>query len=136
MKLKILSLSAVGLTCVTLMLVSCASLTIGAGSGRKRGHGPPPHAPAHGYHHKQNGVELVYDSGRGVYVVVGLAHHFYSKGHYYRLSGAQWQVSVHIEGSWEVVSKESLPPGLRGKKKGKGKSKEHPGRGRGLEKNK
>ena len=136
MKLKILSLSAVGLTCVTLMLVSCASLTIGAGSGRKRGHGPPPHAPAHGYRHKQNGVELVYDSGRGVYVVVGLAHHFYSKGRYYRLSGAQWEVSVHTEGSWEVVSEESLPPGLRGKKKGKGKSKEPPGRGLGLKKNK
>ena len=132
MKLKFSFLLAAALTCSTLVLISCRSLAIGGPSGRKRGHGPPPHAPAHGYRHKQHGVELVYDSGRGVYVVVELPNHFYFKGHYYRHRETQWEVGVHIDGPWELVSEKSLPPGLRGKEKGKGKSKEHPGRGRGL----
>ena len=138
MRFKFLSLSAVVLACATFMLVSCESLTIGTGSGRGHKHGPPPHAPAHGYRHKHQGVELVYDSGRGVYVVIGLAHHYYFKGHYYRLRETQWEVGVHVEGPWEFVSDEALPWGLRaeGKGKGKGKSKEHPGRGLGLEKKK
>ena len=68
MRFKSISLSVVVLVCAALMLVSCRSVSIGAGSGRRRvyRHGPPPHAPAHGYRHKQHGVELVYDSGRGV----------------------------------------------------------------------
>lgn len=131
MKFKNLSLLALALVCATLILASCASLTIGGRSRSKHGYGPPPHAPAHGYRCKHNGVELIYDSGRGVYIVVGLADHYYYKGHYYRFSSDQWQVGVHIEGQWEPVSEESLPPGLRAKGKGKGKSKERPGRGRG-----
>jgi hypothetical protein len=41
---------------------------------------------------------------------------------------------VHVDGPWEVVVEESLPKGLRSKKKGKGKGKpkENPGKGRGL----
>ena len=136
MRFKFLSLSAVVLACATLMLVSCESLTIGLGSGRKHKHGPPPHAPAHGYRHKHQGVELVYDSGRGVYVVIGLPHHYYFKGHYYRLRETNWEVGVHVEGPWDFVSDELLPKGLRAKEKGKGKSKERPGRGLGKEKNK
>ena len=138
MKFKFLSLSAVVLACATFMLVSCESLTIGLGSGRRHKHGPPPHAPAHGYRHKQHGVELVYDSGRGVYVVIGLPHHYYFKGHYYRLRETNWEVGVHMDGPWEFVSDEALPRGLRVKEKGKGKgkSKERPGRGLGLEKKK
>jgi len=76
-------------------------------------------------------VELVYDSGRGVYVVVELPNHFYFKGHYYRQRETQWEIGVHVDGPWEVVVEESLPKGLRGKK-GKGKPKEHPGKGLGL----
>jgi hypothetical protein len=129
-------LSLVVLVCVTLTLVSCKSLSIGVGSGRKQKHGPPPHAPAHGYRHKQHGVELVYDSGRGVYVVIDFPHHYYFKGHYYRLRETQWEVGIHIDGPWEFISEDLLPPGLRAKEKGKGKPKEHPGRGLGLEKKK
>ncbi len=136
MKFKFLSLSAVVLACMTFMLVSCESLTIGLGSGRRHKHGPPPHAPAHGYRHKHQGVELVYDSGRGVYVVIGLPHHYYFKGHYYRLRETNWEVGVHMDGPWEFVSDEALPRGLRAKEKSKGKSKERPVRGLGLEKKK
>ena len=138
--MKVKFLSAVVLACATLMLVSCESLTIGPGSGRRAKHGPPPHAPAHGYRHKHQGVELVYYSGRGVQVVVHFPHHYYFKGLYYRLRETDWQVGVRMDGPWEFVSDEALPPGLRAKEKSKGKakgkSKEHPGRGLGLEKNK
>jgi len=136
MKPKISILLAVALGCMALMLVSCESLTVGWKSGGKPGLGPPPHAPAHGYRHKYQGVELVYDSGRGVYVVVEFPDHYYYKDHYYRLENAQWQVGVHINGPWEPVSEEFLPPGLRAKEKEKGKSKEHPGRGLGTGKKK
>ncbi len=142
MRLKSISLSVVVLVCATLMLVSCHRISIGAGSGHRRvyRHGPPPHAPAHGYRHKQHGVELVYDSGRGVYVVVDLPNHYYFNGRYYRRGEVQWEAGVNIDGPWEFVSEDALPKGLRAKAKGKGKAKgklkEHPGRGLGLEKNK
>ena len=134
MRFKFLSLSAVILACMTFMLVSCESFSLGLGSGRRHKPGPPPHAPAHGYRHKHQGAELVYDSGRGVYIVVGLPRNYYFKGHYYRLRETNWEVGVHMDGPWEFVSDEALPRGLRAKGKGKGKSKEHPGRGLGLQK--
>ncbi len=141
MRFKSISISVVVLVCATLMLVSCRSISIGAGSGSRRvyRHGPPPHAPAHGYRHKYEGVELVYDSGRGVYVVIDLPNHYYFKGRYYRRGEVQWEAGVHIDGPWEFVSEDAMPKGLRAKEKvkgkAKGKSKEHPGRGLGLEKN-
>ena len=129
-------LSVVVSVCMLLMLVSCESFSIGAGSGRrhKPKHGPPPHAPAHGYRHKQQGVELVYDSGRGVYVVVDFPLHFYFEGRYYRFHEPHWEVGVQVDGPWKLVSDDALPRGLRAK--GKGKSKERPGRGLGLGKKK
>lgn len=131
MRSKLVSLFVVGTACAMLMLVSCESGTV---RRNKRGHGPPPHAPAHGYRHKYHGVELVFDSGCGVYVVVGLPSHYYYSGYFYRFHGEGWQVSVEIGGPWKLVSEESLPPGLRAKEKSTGKSKKPPGRGRGTEK--
>jgi len=136
MKPKISVLLAVALGCVVLMLVSCESLTVGWKSGEKRGLGPPPHAPAHGYRQKYQGVELVYDSGRGVYVVVEFPSHYYYKDHFYRLENSKWEISVNIAGPWELVSEESIPAGLRAKEKEKDKSKGHPGRGLGTQKQK
>ena len=136
MKSKTLFLLVVALFCMVLVLVSCESLTVGWKSGKKHGQGPPPHAPAHGYRHKYQGVKLMYDSGLGVYVVIEFPDHYYYKGQYYRLKNAQWQVSGHIDGLWEPVSEESLPPGLRAKEIEKGNSKEHPGLGLGTQKKK
>ena len=113
MKSKLSSLSAITLVCGMLMLVSCESLTIHLGSGRKHRHGPPPHAPAHGYRHKHHGLELVFDSGPGVYVVIGFPHHYYHKGHYYWYHGPMWKMSTHMDGPWESVSEDKLPSGLR-----------------------
>jgi len=125
MKLRISTLLVVAVVCLAVLFVSCRRVTVGSGPGPGVGHGPPPHAPAHGHRHKYHGVELVYDSGRGVYVVVGFPVHFYSKGWFYRFREPNWEVSVKIDGPWEAVSDESLPPGLRGKGKGKGKAKGH-----------
>ncbi len=56
------------------------------------GHGPPPWAPAHGYRrnhqrayqHRDATVDLAFDSGLGVYVVVGLPNYYYWDGFYLR----------------------------------------------------
>jgi hypothetical protein len=77
---------------------------------------------------------MVYDSGRGVYVVAGFPLHFYCDERFYRFRESLWEVSVNVDGPWKVVSEQSLPQGLRVKEKGKGESKEPPGRGRGIEK--
>jgi hypothetical protein len=127
MKSGTLYLCAVVLACASLMLTSCSSEVVCRRSSKKigRGNGPPPHAPAHGYRHKHEtkGVELVYDSRRGVYVVVGLPDHYYYDGHFFRIRGARWEVSLNTTHGWKPVHEDSIPPGLRTKGKGKDKWK-------------
>lgn len=127
MKSKTVFLCAVVLACAALMLASCSSVGVRQTSSERigRGNGPPPHAPAHGYRHKHKtkGVELVYDSGRGVYVVVGLPDHYYFDGHFFRIRGAHWEISLNTDDGWEPVYEDSIPPGLRKKGKAKGKWK-------------
>ena len=82
-----------------------------------RGHGPPPHAPAHGYrwkqkhayHHQEAEVELVFDSGLGVYVVLGLPAHYYWEGTYLRVDGGHWCASHHLDVGWHLYAEDSLP---------------------------
>ena len=113
---KIVSLFSI-LTLILLMTVSCDSLGVYNAPGR--GHGPPAHARAHGYRRKQvAGVELSYDSGLGLYIVVGRNNHYYHNGHFYRCQGTVWEISSEPNGGWRVISKESLPVGLRVKSKG------------------
>jgi len=131
MKHKYSFLLAVALICASMVLASCSSSRVRRTSSHKHEHvyvqGPPPHAPAHGYRHKYHGVELVYDSDRGVYVVVELDNHFYFKGHFYRhRRGDQWEIGVHVNGPWEVVAEKSLPKGLRSKKRDEAKPKGPP----------
>ncbi|MHC4646738.1 MAG: hypothetical protein ACYTBJ_14665 [Planctomycetota bacterium] len=121
--LSVLALAAV------VVLASCSLLAVHRRPRHKCG--PPPHAPAHGHRHKNHDdVQLAYDSGRGVYVVVGIDDHYYWNGHYYRLSHSGWQVSVSMGGRWKPASEESLPVGLKVKKKAKHASK-RPSRSRG-----
>ena len=98
-----------------------------------RGNGPPPHAPAHGYRHKQKqGVDLVFDSGIGVYVVVDRPDYYFDDGYYYRLHKGKWQYSTSLHGNWKPHVYQQLPPGLQKKYKAKGKNKnKNKGRGRG-----
>ncbi len=89
--------------------------------------GPPPWAPAHGYRHKHpDGVELVFKSEIGVYVVVGHPGHYWDGQRYYRGSDGRWHVSVHLQGPWGSVAVDDVPPGLRAKH---GKKKRHQGHG-------
>ena len=88
--------------------------------------GPPPHAPAHGYRrkHPQDDVDLVFDSGLGVYVVVDTPDCWWSDGGYYRWRDGVWSTGVHISGPWAVIKVDAVPSGLRGykgKKNGKGR---------------
>ena len=121
---------------ILLMTASCSRYRVRHQPTVSRGKGPPAHAPAHGYRRKHAaGMELVYDSGRGVYVVVGLSDHYYHDGYFYRLRGSLWEMSLKPDGHWKVVSDKSLPMGLqvkvkansnsngRGKGNGKGKAK-------------
>jgi len=115
---------------VVLALSSCSSLEVRGTTGRKvgKGHGPPAHAKAHGYRRKHaSGVELVYKSKSGVYVVVGMPNHYYCDCNdlFYRLGPSGWQASAVVDG-WTYVTNNSLPPGLQGAKKGKGNGRQMP----------
>ena len=124
MKFKMLSVIIV--IYILLMIVSCRSFSFSMGSGRHYGHnhksGPPPHAPAHGYRQRHEGVELVYDSEMGIYVVIDFPDCYYFKGRYYRFGESQWEVGVSLKGPWKSVSSYDLPKGLQVKKKGKAKA--------------
>ena len=81
-----------------------------------RGHGPPPHAPAHGYRAKtRQGVEVVFDRELGVFIVVGLRGTYFWADFYYRQeSGGRWERCDRLDGAWVGIVETSLPPGLRG----------------------
>jgi hypothetical protein len=87
--------------------------------------GPPPHAPAHGYRHKhkhrRGHVDLVFDSGLGVYVVVGWPGHFFHDGRYYRYAERRWHSCDDLRGRWTVVAVERVPPRLAAHYAGKHK---------------
>ena len=109
------------------VLASCDSVSVhripAPGRGPGIGHGPPAHAKAHGYRRKQvHGYEMLYDSSRGLYVVVGLSDCYYHNGHFYRLHGDVWEISLRAD-NWGPVGARSLPPGLRAKAKTKAKPK-------------
>ena len=122
-------LLTVACTTLIMSISACApfsSVTIGRGgqpavhSGTDRHHGPPPHAPAHGYRHKHQyqgqDLEFVFDSGLGVYIVVGIPDRYYWNGYYLRIDGDQWYASVNLESGWEPRNDDSLPPGMKHKK--------------------
>ncbi|HEX9641048.1 MAG TPA: hypothetical protein VGB13_07020 [Candidatus Krumholzibacteria bacterium] len=81
-------------------------------------HGPPPHAPAHGYRHKLgDGNQLRYDSGMKIYIVVDRADHYYDDGFYFRFRSDSWEMSASLSGEWAAASTSKLPKALRKHKK-------------------
>ena len=86
-----------------------------------QGHGPPPHAPAHGYRHKhhRDGVNLVFDSGLGVYVVADWPGYYWHVDRYLRWAAGEWRVSSRIDGTWVVVSSNRVPVKLVAKQREK-----------------
>jgi hypothetical protein len=97
---------------------SCTQVIVEEPAPRQvsRGDGPPPHAPAHGYRAKtRQGVEVVFDKGLGVFVVVGLSRTYFWGDLYYRQgSGERWERCDRLDGAWVGIVETSLPPGLRG----------------------
>jgi hypothetical protein len=93
--------------------------------------GPPPWAPAHGYRHKHQGVELVFDTDLGVYIVVGHPGIYFRGDAYFCLRDGEWRRGPKWDGPWGYAVVDDLPPGLRkkyakgshGKGKGHGKKK-------------
>jgi hypothetical protein len=126
MSLKKTALFAVTCVSIVLLSASCSTYSVYPRPTVSKG-GPPAHAPAHGYRRKQvAGMELVFDSSLGLYVVVGLSDHYYSDGYFYRLRGGLWETSQKPDIGWKVVSESSLPVGLQIKFKANGN-----GRGNG-----
>jgi hypothetical protein len=78
---------------------------------------PPAHAPAHGYRnkhksHHHSGVEIVFDSERGVHVAVGFPDVFFHEGRFYRHLDGHWQVSVKADGGWSVMASGGVPASI------------------------
>lgn len=84
--------------------------------------GPPAHAPAHGYRKKHGNHDMSYDSGLGVYVVLGAPSIYWWDNFYWRLRDGIWVQASVFDGPWLVVenSYQKVPPGLA-KKHGYGK---------------
>jgi hypothetical protein len=98
----------------------CTTVRTAPPVGTSHRHGPPPHAPAHGYRHKTDqGVDIVFDSSLGLYIVAGARDHYYYDGSYYRRAGDRWEVSLRFDGAWKAISVAALPTGLRAESKGK-----------------
>jgi hypothetical protein len=75
--------------------------------------GPPPYAPAHGYRaHHRDGVDLVYDSGLGVYTVVGHSGCYYQSNRFYRKHAGRWEMANSTRGPWRVTTTATVPGGL------------------------
>ena len=106
-------------TCA-LLVTACSEEVVYRRPVPGRGHGPPAHAPAHGLRHKYvEGVELIFDVGMGVYVVVGCVDHYYYDGYFFRLHGDVWEISLYPDRDWGPLGHRSLPPGLHAKGNGK-----------------
>ncbi len=88
-----------------------------------KGHGPPPHAPAHGYRHKHEHQTLEYDREAGAYVVVHVPDTYFFDGLYMRLSqDGRWVVSTTLHSGWRLAVGNEVPYKLKTYKK---KSKQH-----------
>lgn len=134
MRFKTITSFVVTATCALLMTASCSEEVVYRRPVPGRGYGPPAHAPAHGRRRKHvAGVELVYDAGMGVYVVVGCVDHYYYDGYFFRLHRGVWEISLYPDRDWGPLGHRSLPPGLHSKEngtikshsKGRGHSKGH-----------
>jgi hypothetical protein len=94
---------------------------------------PPAHAPAHGHRAKHKasapapapkkpGIEISFDSERGIRVAVGFPDIVFHDGHYYREHDGGWQISLSGDGGWRVAVESKIPGAVRDARK-----KSHPG---------
>ncbi len=153
MKLKDLVLTALCAAAAAMILPACSSTGIYGGAGVTvasgpvvhspgpvvRAGGPPDHAPAHGHRkkHHHHDVELVYDSGIGVYLVAGHDGLYFHGDYFYRMvDGGSWRVSVNLNGPWDHATDRNVPAGLYRHGKNKGNKGNSNGQGKGKGKGK
>jgi len=129
----------VGALAFAVGFAACAGsgYSVGIGTSTQTSHssyhhpGPPPHAKAYGYRAKHDswkhrarhgrhgyssrgtGVEIVYDSDLGVYVVLGHPNNYYYDGHYLRVVGGIWQMTAEFDGVWVTARGSAVPNSLR-----------------------
>lgn len=121
---KLVGLVALVAICCTLSACRTAVQYRSTGSVESaKNHGPPPHAPAHGYRHKHGGVVLEYDSALEVYAVSGRSNYYFYKDRYYRTTSSGWEITAQFNGPWKSVSTKKLPKGLRNSGKNDKKKK-------------
>ncbi len=107
------------------MLTIFGSLILISGFGAGVYADPPPWAPAHGYRDKNDDVvDIVFDSGLGVYAVVDVPDIYWDNDYYYRERNDRWERSSNLDAGWILIETNDIPPGLRGKKK-ENKRKKH-----------
>lgn len=96
-------------------------------------HGPPPHAPAHGYRRKnpQDGVELSYDGDLEVYAVVGRTGVYWDGNRYLLWRDGSWRVSARIDGVWVSIGSDKVPPRLVARYAAEREDEHGKGRGHG-----
>ena len=115
------------LAATALILSGCAGVGASVGfhvsSVRSHPHRPPAHAPAHGHHkkhhehhnHHDRVIDMVYDSGLGVYVVAEAVDIYFHDALFFRLSGHDWVASGSFYGPWEHTHYRNVPRALRKK---------------------
>jgi hypothetical protein len=77
-------------------------------------------------------VDLVFDSGLGVYMVVGFPDYYYWNGVYLRVDAGQWVQAPYLDAHWTPFPADHVPGGLRARadEPGKGNARGH-GKGNG-----
>jgi len=130
MNIKLLFLSL-----IILFLVGCvdsASVRYNDSSpDRYYRNGPPPHAPAHGYRSKYRDHDMIYDSGIGAYIIVGMPDYYFDNNFYFRFRDGHWQISASLGDRWRDTNRYSVPRKLYQSKYKKSKHhKEHHGKGK------
>ena len=75
--------------------------------------GPPPLAPAHGWRRRHpDGVEIMYRSELGAYVVVGIDDAYYCDDVFYLWDSGRWLRAPHFTGPWLAVPASEVPANL------------------------
>ena len=110
---KIAGLVALVAICCTLSACGTVRYRNNHSVKHAKKHGPPPHAPAHGYHHKHGNVALEFDSALEVYLVSGHSNYYFHDKYYYWATRCGGQITANCGGPWKAVSSKKLPKGLR-----------------------
>ena len=89
-------------TCTAIALTLVAGLALAK---------PPPHAPAHGYRMKHEGVDLVFDREREAYRVDGRPGVFFQGDDYYVVRDGRWYRADDLddEDAWELLEAAHVP---------------------------